>query len=45
MKAATSSPCLGAVAHGRSNREEAGRLYLHDGQAYTVTNDPPGPAR
>jgi hypothetical protein len=27
------------------NREEAGRLYLRDGKAYTVTNDPPGPAR
>lgn len=26
------------------NREEAGRLYLRDGKAYTVTNDPPGPA-
>jgi hypothetical protein len=27
------------------NREEAGRLYLRDGKAYTVTNDPPAPAR
>jgi hypothetical protein len=27
------------------NREEAGRLYLRDGKAYTVTNDPSGPAR
>jgi hypothetical protein len=27
------------------NREEAGRLYLRDGKAYKVTNDPPGPAR
>ncbi len=27
------------------NREEAGRLYLQNGDAYHVTNDPPGPAR
>ena len=27
------------------NRDEAGRLYLRDGQVYQVTNDPPGPAR
>ena len=27
------------------NREEAGRLYLRNGGAYNVTNDPPGPAR
>jgi hypothetical protein len=27
------------------NREEAGRLYLRDGGAFQVTNDPPGPAR
>jgi hypothetical protein len=27
------------------NREEAGRLYLQNGDAYRVTNDPPGPAR
>ncbi|HXR24998.1 MAG TPA: hypothetical protein VN742_06530, partial [Candidatus Binataceae bacterium] len=26
------------------NREEAERLYLRNGQLYTVTNDPPGPA-
>jgi hypothetical protein len=26
------------------NREEAARLYLHDGQTFTVTNDPPGPS-
>jgi len=25
------------------NREEAGRLYLKNGQLFTVTNDPPGP--
>jgi len=27
------------------NREEAERLYLHDGKLYTVTNAPPPPAR
>jgi hypothetical protein len=27
------------------NREEAERLYLRNGRLYTVTNDPPGPAR
>jgi len=27
------------------NRAESERLYLHDGKPYTVTNDPPGPAR
>jgi hypothetical protein len=27
------------------DRDEAARLYLRDGKAYTVTNDPPGPAR
>ena len=27
------------------NREEAARLYLHDGKTFTVTNDPRGPAR
>jgi hypothetical protein len=26
------------------NRREAERRYLNDGQLYTVTNDPPGPA-
>ena len=26
------------------NREEAQRLYLRNGQVFTVTNDPPGPA-
>jgi hypothetical protein len=26
------------------NRQEAQRLYLRNGQLYTVTNDPPGPA-
>ncbi len=27
------------------NRQEMERLYLRNGQLYTVTNDPPGPAR
>ncbi|MBZ5694575.1 MAG: hypothetical protein LAN36_04345 [Acidobacteriia bacterium] len=27
------------------NRAESERLYLHDGKPYTVTNDPPVPAR
>jgi len=27
------------------NREEAGRLYLRDGKAFRITNDPPGPTR
>jgi hypothetical protein len=27
------------------NRQEAERLYLQNGQLYTVTNDPPGPAK
>jgi hypothetical protein len=27
------------------NREEAGRLYLRDGHAFTISNDPPGPAQ
>jgi hypothetical protein len=27
------------------NREEAERLFLHNGQTYTVTDAPPGPAR
>jgi hypothetical protein len=26
------------------NREEAQRLYMKNGQLFTVTNDPPGPA-
>jgi hypothetical protein len=27
------------------NRQEAERLYLKNGQLFTVTNDPPGPAK